>query len=143
MERVPGSEEGLGNAVLGAARRAVSAEELYALAKSKRYTHSRVRRLALCAALGYDRSLPDLPPYLHLLGASERGLALLKRAVPTLPMSHSLRRLEQAGPACALTANKSAAAADLCALLLKAPAPAGTDFSAPFLRPEGPAPAAH
>ena len=78
MERVPGSEEGLGNAVLGAARRAVSAEELYALAKSKRYTHSRVRRLALCAALGYDRSLPDLPPYLHLLGASERGLALLK-----------------------------------------------------------------
>ena len=142
MERIPGSEEGLGNAVLNAARRAVSAEELYALAKSKRYTHSRVRRLCLCAALGYDRSLPALPPYIHLLGASERGLALLKKASPALPMSHSLRRLEQVGGPCSLVAQKSAEAADLCALLRKTPGPAGADFSAPFLRPEEPAPAA-
>ncbi|MFQ6828221.1 MAG: hypothetical protein ACLRSY_00275 [Acutalibacter sp.] len=36
-------------------------EEFYALVKSKRYSHARVRRLAMSAFLGVSRA-PCLPP---------------------------------------------------------------------------------
>ena len=135
LAAAPGAGEGLENALLSAARRATCAEELYALAKSKRYTHSRVRRLALAAALGYTEPLPAAPPYLHILGATPKGLALLQKAKPALPLSHSLRRLSRENAPCLLVAQKSAAAADLYTLLLQKPAAAGAAFTAPFLRP--------
>ena len=65
-----------------------------------RYPRARMRRLAMDAALGYTvETVPALPPYLHLLGARRKALPLLKHA--SLPLSHSLAKLEKENDACA------------------------------------------
>ncbi|MEG0804756.1 MAG: nucleotidyltransferase family protein, partial [Pygmaiobacter sp.] len=102
--------EGLANRLHRAAKSATSAEELYALVKSKRYTHARVRRLVLEAYLALPPALPALPPYLRVLGASDAGLCLLREAKGTasLPLCFSLADAEKfsgaAGQVAQLTA---------------------------------------
>jgi len=76
---LPGGGEGLANRLRGAVRRGRTLEEVYDLAKTKRYAHSRIRRMALWGALGLragDR--PDSPPYIRVLGANGRGREVLK-----------------------------------------------------------------
>lgn len=55
-------------------------EEFYHLAKTRRYAHARIRRLALWAFLGLaveDRSALG-PAYLRVLGMNSRGKQLLR-----------------------------------------------------------------
>lgn len=87
MARTRGVCEGLENRLYAASRKAVSAQQLYDMLKTKRYAHARMRRLALDAALGYTDELPELPPYVHVLGANatrsgcaERGEEACKTA---------------------------------------------------------------
>ncbi len=79
---LPDSGEGLSNRLFAASRKATTLTELYDLIKTKRYAHSRIRRMVLWAALGLTAAdRPDTPPYLRVLGASERGRGVLK-AIP-------------------------------------------------------------
>lgn len=76
---LPDCGEGLSHRLYRAVRQGRTLEEIYALAKTKRYAHARIRRAVLWAALGLkapDR--PDRPPCLRVLGANERGRALLR-----------------------------------------------------------------
>ncbi len=76
---LPDSGEGLSHRLYQAVRQGRTLEEVYALAKTKRYAHARIRRLALWGALGLRTGgLPERPPYLRVLGAGERGRALLR-----------------------------------------------------------------
>jgi len=78
--RLPDSGEGLCNRFAHAVRRGCSLEEIYTAAKTKRYAHARVRRLALWAFLGLTAAdRPDFPPYVRVLGMNERGRAILRR----------------------------------------------------------------
>lgn len=131
FDAYPAAGEGLGGRMAAAARQAVSLEELYDTAKSKRFAHSRVRRLALTAALGTPPNPGPLPPFLHLLAASGRGLAALQRAKQTarLALSASLAKLAGASPAAARAAQKEAAAEDLHALCLQNPQPGGNAYT--------------
>lgn len=84
---LPDCGEGLDRRLWQAARQAVSLEELYALAKTKRYAHARIRRCVLWAALGLRESdRPAALPYLRVLGANERGRAVLKGLETDLPV---------------------------------------------------------
>ena len=57
-----------------AAKAAVSLEDFYMKAKTKRYTMARIRRISFCALLGITRELQQTPPsYLRVLGANRRG----------------------------------------------------------------------
>lgn len=79
-EALPDSGEGLAKRLLDAARTGRGLEEVYDLAKTKRYAHARIRRLVLWALLGLraaDR--PDRAPYLRVLGFNGRGRELLRR----------------------------------------------------------------
>ncbi len=136
LRRVRGVREGLENRLQDAARQACSWIELIDLMKTKRYATARLRRLALNAALGFTEDLPALPPYLHVLGASEAGLAVLRGAKETarLPLSHSLRALAKSGEDAARAAAAHAAAEDFTALCLRAPAPMGTAYSEKMIR---------
>ena len=79
FEQLPDCGEGLAVRLQEAARRAVTLDEVYDLAKTKRYAHARIRRAVLWAALGLkEGDRPDTPPYLRVLAASERGRAVLK-----------------------------------------------------------------
>ena len=89
-----------------------------------RYPRARMRRLAMDAVLGYAaETVPALPPYLHLLGARREVLPLLKHA--SLPLSHSLAKLEKENDACARMAAAQAAASDFGALCRRVPGPMG------------------
>lgn len=122
-----GCTEGLQHRLAAAVRGAGSLEELYAAAKTKRYAHARLRRLALDAALGYTAALPELPPYLHILGAKREALPLCKTAA--LPCGASLAALARQSPAAAAVAKAEAAAADLAALCRRTPAPMGLCYT--------------
>ena len=87
---LPDCGEGLSHRLYRAVRQGRTLEEVYGLAKTKRYAHSRIRRAVLWGALGlnaWDR--PDHPPYLRVLGTNGRGREVLRMmkvrtAVPVL-----------------------------------------------------------
>ena len=81
---VPDVTEGIDNRILDAVRTADSLQAVFDNAKTKRYTHARIRRIVLCAFLGVTKKMQEAGvPYLRVLGANERGLQLLKRAEET------------------------------------------------------------
>ena len=96
-----GGNEGLYHRFYDAVRRSASLEELLDLAKTKRYTRARLRRMALAAWLGLERP-EGPPPYLRVLSANSRGCRLLREmktraALPVLTKPGHIRLLE--GPA--------------------------------------------
>ena len=78
------TREGLPARLARSARTADSLEDFYARAKTKRYPHARLRRLALAAFLGLRAAeRPPVAPYVRVLGLSSRGRALLRRMKET------------------------------------------------------------
>jgi hypothetical protein len=100
---LPDCSEGLHNRLAKAAKSSQSLEELYQMAKSRRYTHARIRRLVLWAFLGLTESdRPSKPPYLRVLGMNKRGQALLKKmkdtaSIPILTKPAHAEKLDQVG----------------------------------------------
>ncbi len=76
--------EGLENRFVKAAMCADTVEALCAAVKSKRYTLSRIRRIAWSALLGLTRELCSAPPsYIRVLGMSGSGRGLLREMKKT------------------------------------------------------------
>ena len=79
FDALPDCGEGLSRRICRAVRRGRTLEEVFELAKTKRYAHSRIRRAVLWGALGLRESdRPDRPPYLRVLGANGRGREVLR-----------------------------------------------------------------
>lgn len=68
--------EGLENRIYNAVREACSLSELYNLIKTKRYTHSRIRRIILRAYLGI-KNTPQEVPYIRILAFNSKGREIL------------------------------------------------------------------
>ncbi|MEG2958990.1 MAG: nucleotidyltransferase family protein [Oscillospiraceae bacterium] len=84
---IPDCDRELAGRLVTAAAGATSLETLYDLAKTKRYTHARVRRAVLWAYLGLTAAdRPEAVPYLRVLGMDETGQALLKGLKKTCPL---------------------------------------------------------
>ncbi len=121
---VRGVSEGLENRLERAVRQCTSLPQLLDEMTTVRYPRARMRRLAMDAALGYTgQTCPDLPPYLHLLGAKREALTELRAAA--LPLSHSLAKLRTENEDCARMAQAQAAASDFGALCRAKPEPMG------------------
>ena len=129
IAKTRGTAEGLEHRLFNMLRNATNLQQLYDALKTKRYTHARLRRYVLCAALGYTEDLPQTPPYLHVLGANPAGLSLLKHA--TMPADASLAALEKTGKAAAQMAQAHAAGTDLAALCRKTPGVMGLSYTQP------------
>ena len=69
--------EGLENRIIDAVKTAKSLDELYELIKTKRYTHSRIRRIILRAYLGITKDYDFDAPYIRVLAFDEKGKKLL------------------------------------------------------------------
>ncbi|MBD5083901.1 MAG: nucleotidyltransferase family protein [Clostridiales bacterium] len=81
---LPDCGEGLSHRLYRAARQGRTLEEVYDLAKTKRYAHSRIRRAVLWGALGLrECDRPDFPPYIRVLGATGRGREVLREMKET------------------------------------------------------------
>ncbi len=126
---LPDVSEGLENRLYRAAREACSLEELYALAKSRRVSHARIRRLVLAAFLGLGAPLPELPPYLRLLGLGPRGSQVLRQLPGTLPLVARPKDFVRLGPEAQAVFAAGARAEDMYALACPVPQPAGEDFT--------------
>lgn len=137
LEAVPDLSEGLSNRIYKAARTARTLEELYDTAKTKRYTHARIRRAVLSAYLGVQKADVETGvPYLRVLGFSARGRALLQTAAkraakPVVLRASDVRPLgERARRLFAL----ECAASDVHALLRPTRGACGEEMTEPVLR---------
>ena len=73
--------KGLDMRIYDSVKFADSLDSLYSMAKSKNYTHSRVRREVLNLYLKIKKSYSEgIPPYMRILAVSEKGLSLLSSA---------------------------------------------------------------
>lgn len=73
---LPGAERGFENRLASAAKKACDLNEFYNLLTSKRYTLSRVKRLALAGILGLEKN--KACDYVRILGMTAKGARLLK-----------------------------------------------------------------
>ena len=126
-----GGAEGLPSRLAKAAREAVSLEDFYTRAKTRRYPHARLRRLALAAFLGLRAAeRPAAPPYVRVLGLGGRGRALLRKMKDTCPLPVIVKPAqarELDGPALALF-QAEARYTDLYGLCFPAPRPCGAEW---------------
>lgn len=98
-------DSGLVSRIYESVKNAKSLDELYSLAKSKNYTHARVRREVLNLYLKIPKEISKrTPPYIRILAANERGLSLLsevkrKSAVPIVTKHSDMTVLDDFGKA--------------------------------------------
>lgn len=84
LSKAPDVSEGIENRIISAASDAVSLSELYSLAKTKRYSHARIRRIILNYFLGFTAEDLALPiPYIRVMGFNEKGAELIRKAKET------------------------------------------------------------
>ena len=77
----PDISEGIEYRIHDAALKARTLDELYALAKTKRYSHARIRRIVLHAFMGFVADdYKENPPYIHVLAMNDKGKEILKEA---------------------------------------------------------------
>ncbi len=133
---LPDISEGLHNRLLAAARCADSLPALYAAAKTKRYSHARIRRAAAAALLGlWEEDCTGTPPYLRVLGLNRRGQEVLRemKQTATLPVilrPSEISRLDQRAQRIFAL---DCAATDIWALSTGKILPAGLDFTTPVV----------
>lgn len=77
----PDVSEGIEYRIHDAALKARTLDELYSLAKTKRYSHARIRRIVLHAFMGFVADdYKGNPPYIHVLAMNDKGKEILKEA---------------------------------------------------------------
>ena len=123
FEGLPFGSEGLWRKFMHNARRFASLEDILTATKSKRYTRSRLDRMAMCAFLGITEDLLSSPaPYVRVLAFNDKGRSLLRKHKEDFPFRNAGDRLD--GPYQALEDR----CGDLYALFaLSHPEPPGTE----------------
>ena len=132
LRLLPDLSEGLENRFYTAIRKSAGVRELEAELKTKRYTMARIRRLILAAFLGVTaKDVNTLPPYLRVIGFSEKGRRLLSevKSKSTLHLDASLASLRAKGGACARFAYLEEFATDIFGLTLPGILPCGYEYT--------------
>ncbi len=79
LAALPDISEGIENRIANAALKAVSLDEVYDIAKTKRYSHARIRRIVMNAFLGITASDAEKSvPYIRVTGFNGEGAKLLR-----------------------------------------------------------------
>ncbi len=89
FKELPDVSEGLEYRLFDAVKKSSYLEEILEKVKTKRYTHSRIRRIIICAFLGIKKGDVLAPvPFIRVLGFNENGAKILKKAkeTATLPI---------------------------------------------------------
>ncbi len=128
----PDISEGLENRIYNAIQSATSLEELYDIIKTKRYTHSRIRRIITALYLGLTADVNQLEvPYIRVLGFNERGRELLKVAkqTATLPIVTKTAQISTLSPEARQVFDYECRATNLYNLATPRILPCGTELS--------------
>lgn len=129
---VPDISEGLENRIYSASRTAKSLEELYALAKTKRYSHARIRRAVTALLLGLQKTdCAGIPPYIRVLGFNAIGREKLRnmRSTAKLPIVMRAADVKKLGERAQRISQIEERAADIFSLALPTPNPCGAEYT--------------
>lgn len=131
IRKAPDVSEGLENRIYNAIQSATSLEELYDIVKTKRYTHSRIRRIVTALYLGILPEDRAQVPYLRVLGFNDRGLEVLKAAkeTATLPIITKPAAIEELDENARHLFELECRATNLYNLATPRILPCGTEFS--------------
>jgi predicted nucleotidyltransferase len=81
FDKLPDASEGLSGRLARYARTMPSVQSILESTKTKRYTLSRLRRMLLCAALGFTAGdVLQAPGYIRVLAMNRRGAGILRLA---------------------------------------------------------------
>lgn len=99
FERVPYCNE-LAVRLYQATRRAESLEAVFDAVKSRNFTHARVRRAVMLAALGVTKDDMEILPFARVLALNRRGMEILRAARKTsqIEVGDSLKELSEVSP---------------------------------------------
>ena len=121
---LPFGAEGLWSKLMKNCRACATVEEILQETKSKRYAHSRVQRMLLCAVLGLRKAALETPPsYARILAFDAKGSALLRQMKSRFPLVNAGERPADA----AYFALESRAAALYGLFAVSAPEPPDTE----------------
>lgn len=135
LAKTPDISEGIENRILSAAKQSGSLEELYSLAKTKRYSHARIRRIVWNCLLGVTADdLDKSVPYIRITGFNKHGAEILKAAkeISRLPIMSKPSDLLQLDETAQRLFSLECTAGDIYSLCYKTPDICGTEKS---LRP--------
>ena len=102
FKELPDVSEGLEYRLFDAVKTSVYLEEILEKVKTKRYTHSRIRRIIICAVLSIKKADVQAPvPFIRVLGFNENGAKILKKAketatLPIVTKSSEINALDEA-----------------------------------------------
>lgn len=124
-----GREEGLPYRLEKIGRQCSSVEEFLTKAKTKRYTHARLRRLLLCAYLEVEPP-QGKPPYLRILGFNKVGQGILQemKSCATLPMVTKPANIGALSPECQQLFQQEVEFTDLYGLCFQDVIPRGIEW---------------
>ena len=134
-----GGNEGLYHRFYAAVHSGATIEEILSAAKTRRYPMARLRRMLLQSCLGVPQAhRGETPPYLRVLGASERGRVLLgeMRRTASLPVITKPGHVRRLGAEVQRVFDQEARCTDLYALAypdLGQVAPEGEYAAAPVM----------
>ena len=124
FEMLPYGSEGLWRKFMHECRRQNSLEDILTAVKSKRYTRTRLDRMAMCAFLGLTKDdLHALAPYARIMGFTNRGQQVLHTAKQHTPLFNVGQRVDN--PQWTLEQRCN----DLYGLFSEATEPAGMELS--------------
>lgn len=126
--------EGIENRIRAAAGTVSSLEGLYDAVKTKRYSHARIRRIVLSAYLQLTKALPEAPPYIRILGMTNTGADILRRAEPRLPYVTRPADVKTLDAHARYIFELEAGADDIYALCTENRRPAGMDYTEKMIR---------
>ncbi|MEE1329997.1 MAG: nucleotidyltransferase family protein [Acutalibacteraceae bacterium] len=139
LKNLPDISEGIENKLFSAIKLATSLDELYNTVKVKRYTHARIRRLALSAFIGLDNALfMKIPPYIRVLGFNKNGEEHLKKQLNSsfIPLVMRVSDIKNLSDAANLMFAAECRAADLYSLALPKALPCGSEYTAKIIKTE-------
>ncbi len=137
FKELPDVSEGIENKLFFSVRVATSLDELYNMVKTKRYTLARVRRLVLSAFLGFDKNyFMTTPPYVRLLGFSQRGREHLKGVPSFSPIVTRATEIKELDSAATQVFDIECRASDIYALSLSLPLECGLEYKSKLLKTE-------
>ncbi len=121
--------EGLENRIENAVKTASSLDELYDMVKTKRYTHSRIRRIILRSYLSINRECAKSPEYLHILGFNQKGKQILShmKGNSALPLISKYSDIFKLNDSVRESYNRECKFTDIYNLGFLPPKPCGTE----------------
>lgn len=137
LAQLPDISEGLEHRLYKAIRTATSLKELYDTVKTKRYAHSRIRRIVMSAFTGVtQQDLQSPPPYIWALGMNEKGREILQKAKPlaTLPIVSSASQISELDQRAKRIFELECKATDLFALAAPKSLPCGLEMTTSIIK---------